>query len=149
MSDLIQHDSNFAFLETRDPRLAKLGAEAELLASINPNTCIMQVRLIAEMLATRAAAELGVYDVDALNFYETLKQLEQFQEFGRDIRQVFHDIRANANQVVHGDRLMDAKGSATHYVKLAHKTAVWFYRTLEDPDFSPGPFEQPPSCGRA
>jgi hypothetical protein len=24
MSDLIQHDSNFAFLETRDPRLAKL-----------------------------------------------------------------------------------------------------------------------------
>ncbi|MGM0557542.1 MAG: DUF4145 domain-containing protein, partial [Myxococcota bacterium] len=144
MSDLIQHDSNFAFLEGRDARLARLGAEAELLASINPNTCIMQVRLIAELLAKRAAAELGVYDVDDLTFFRTLERLQRFNEFGRDIRQVFHDIRQDANEVVHGNQIVDAKGVARHYVKLAHKVAVWFYRTLEDPSFSPGAFQTPP-----
>lgn len=103
------HESNFAFLQERDPRLAELGREAEVLASLNPNTCIMQVRLFAELLANRAATQLNVYGAGERTFFQTLERLEEFSEFGDDIQTVFHSIRQDANDVVHGEQYVDAK----------------------------------------
>ncbi|MFB6262127.1 MAG: type I restriction-modification system endonuclease, partial [Bradymonadaceae bacterium] len=142
--DFASHDSNFAFLTEREPRLAELGREAEVLATLNPNTCIMQVRLIGELLAKRAAGQLGVYDTEGLSFFQTLQRLEDFREFGDNIQTVFHNIRQDANEVVHGEEYVDRDGVARHYLKLARKAAVWYQRTFFDPDFSPGPFERPP-----
>jgi hypothetical protein len=138
------HESNFDFLADREPKLAELGREAEMLASLNPNTCIMQVRLIAELLAKNAAGQLQIYETDNLTFFQTLQRLEELPEFGDNIQAVFHNIRRDANGVVHGEQFVDAKSVARHYLKLARKAAIWYQQTFVDPSFSPDPFEPPP-----
>lgn len=137
------HDSNFEFLADHEPRIARLGREAEVLASINPNTCIMQVRLIGELLAKSAAGLLGVYG-DRMSFFQVLERLEDYPQFSENIQTVFHNIRQDANDVVHGEQYVDAKGVARHYLKLARRAAVWYHQTFNDIDFSPGPFRRPP-----
>ena len=144
MQSFADHDSNFDFLAEREPEVYRLAEEAEVLASISPNTCIMQVRLVAELLAKSAATLLNVYRVDDLTFFKTLKRLQEMPEFGQNIRSVFHTIREDANDVTHGEFYVGAKGVARNYLKMARKVAVWYQQTFVDPGFSPGPFQDPP-----
>ena len=137
------HQSNFEFIADTEPQIADLGREAEVLASINPNTCIMQVRLIGELLAKSAAGLLNVYG-DRMTFFQVLKELEGCREFSENIQTVFHNIRTDANDVVHGEEYVDAKGVARHYLKLARRAAIWYYQSFHDPQFSPSSFRRPP-----
>ena len=137
------HESNFDFLADTEPQIAQLGREAEVLASINPNTCIMQVRLVGELLAKSAAGFLGVYG-DRMTFFQVLERLERCRQFSENIQDVFHSIRTDANDVVHGEEYIDAKGVARHYLKLARRAAIWYHQSFNDPGFSPPPFRRPP-----
>ena len=140
------HRSNFSFLSDHDERLAQIGYEAEQLASISATACMMQVRLLAELLAKETAAYVGIYDVDDASFYQILIRLEQDSSFYREIKDLFHDVRKSANDVVHGEvYLGDATGVAINYLRLTRKIAIWFHQSFgRDPNFSAGPFIKPP-----
>ncbi|MFW6058147.1 MAG: type I restriction-modification system endonuclease, partial [Persicimonas sp.] len=140
------HKSNFAFLADHDERLAKIGYEAEQLASISPTACMMQVRMLAELLAKETAAYVGIYVDEGASFFQVLSRLERDSAFHDDIKDLFHEVRMNANDVVHGEvYLGNAKGVATNYLRLTRKIAIWFHQSFgRDRDFSAGPFIDPP-----
>jgi type I restriction enzyme R subunit len=140
------HNSNFAFLADHDERLAKIGYEAEQLASISPTACMMQVRLLAELLAKETAAYVGIYLDEGASFYQVLSRLERNSAFHDDIKDLFHEVRMNANDVVHGEvYLGDAKGVATNYLRLTRRIAIWFHQSFgHNRKFSAGPFIDPP-----
>jgi type I restriction enzyme, R subunit len=52
---------NFAFLAHHDGRLVVLGTQAERYFADDPNTCLVKLRQLGELLAQRAAARLGLY----------------------------------------------------------------------------------------
>ncbi len=141
------HNSNFWFLAEHDERLAKIGYEAEQLASISPTACMMQLRMLAELLAKETAAALGIYDVSEMSFFNILLRLERHRAFHDDIKDLFHEVRTNANDVVHGEvYLGDARGVATRYLRLTRKIAIWFHQSFGyDRDFSAGRFIDPPN----
>ncbi|AWV88562.1 type I restriction endonuclease [Bradymonas sediminis] len=140
------HKSNFAFLAEHDERLAKIGYEAEQLASISPTACMMQIRMLAELLAKETAAYVGIYLDEGVSFYQMLVRLERESAFQDDIKDLFHEVRMNANDVVHGEVFLDnAKGVATNYLRLTRKIAIWFHRSFgRDGKFTAGPFVEPP-----
>ena len=140
------HHSNFWFLANHDERLAKLGYEAEQLSSISPTACMMQVRLLAELLAKETAAYLGIYLARGTSFYDVLSRLEGDSAFRHEIKDLFHEVRMNANDVVHGEvYLGDARGVAKNYLRLTWRIAIWFHQSFgRTPDFRPGAFVEPP-----
>jgi|SRR5690554_5642629 len=140
------HNSNFAFLAEHDERLAKIGYEAEQLASISPTACMMQVRMLAELLAKETAAYIGIYLDDDATFFQMLLRLERESAFQDDIKDLFHEVRMNANDVVHGEvYLENAKGVATNYLRLVRQIAIWFHRSFgHDRNFAAGAFIEPP-----
>lgn len=143
----LSHLSNFSFLKYHDERLAKLGREAEQLASLSPSACLMTLRTLAELMAREAAAYLGLYGVEGSTFFEVLRRLERESAFHGDIQGLFHDLRQNANDVVHGEiHLGNARGVAIRYLRLARRIAIWFHQSFgQDPDFEAGPFIDPPN----
>lgn len=144
MSDWPQN-SNFSFLAVYDERLVKLGRDSERLASLSPNACIMQIRTLAELIAREAVARLGLYNLGRTNFADVLKLLERESAFNPDICNVFHEVRKEANLVVHGEVFLgDAFGVAKNYIKLARRLAIWLHESFGDPKFKPGPFIDPP-----
>jgi type I restriction enzyme R subunit len=52
---------NFAFLESHDPQLVRLGALAEQYFTTDPNTSLIKLRQFGELLAQLASAEVGLY----------------------------------------------------------------------------------------
>ena len=52
---------NFAFLESHDPQLVRLGALAEQYFTTDPNTSLIKLRQFGELLAQLAAAKVGLY----------------------------------------------------------------------------------------
>jgi type I restriction enzyme R subunit len=140
------HSSNFAFLAEHDERLAKIGYEAEQLASISPTACMMQVRMLTELLAKETAAYVGIYVDEDTSFFSVLRRLERDAAFHDDIKDLFHEVRMNANDVAHGEvYLGDAKGVAINYLRLTRKIAIWFHRSFgRDRTFTAGPFVDPP-----
>lgn len=143
--------SNFAFLAEHDPRLAKLAHEAEQLVGISPTACMMQIRLLAELLARESAAYVGIYGVEEASFFDILRRLERESAFQDDIDDIFHEVRMTANDVVHGEVFLgDAKSVALRYLRLTHKIAVWFHQSFgRDRDFSPARFVNPPDLEAA
>lgn len=136
--------SNFTFLGQHDDRLAKLGREAEQLASLSPSACLMQLRLMAEIMANLAAAYSGVRTRERASFFQVLDRLQDRNIVYGEVREVFHTVRQDANEVVHGNYI-GATGVAINYLKLTRTIAIWFHQSFGDPDFSPRPFRKPPN----
>ena len=138
--------SNFAFLASHDARLARMGLEAEQLATLSPNACMMQLRTLAELLARESAAYLNLGTTSSASFFDVLKALESEPSFHGEIREIFHELRQNANDVVHGKTyLADATGVALRYLRLTRRIAIWFHQSFgRDPEFRAGPFVDPP-----
>lgn len=53
--------SNFGHLQTHDQQLVRLGMLAERYFADDPNTCLLKLRQLAELLAQLAASNVGVF----------------------------------------------------------------------------------------
>lgn len=53
--------TNFAVLQQQDPQLLHLGMLAEKYFADDPNTCLLKLRQLAELLAQMLAARTGQY----------------------------------------------------------------------------------------
>ena len=52
--------SNFLFLQEHDEQLARLGLQAERYFATDPNTCLLKLRQVTELLARLLAARSGI-----------------------------------------------------------------------------------------
>lgn len=143
MSALQPRSSNFEFLRSHDPLLVALGAQAERYFSEDPTTCLMKLRQFAEVLAQRAAANLGLFASSNQSQVDLIRALDARGALTAEVRQVLHDLRRTGNVAAHEVR--GTHSQSLHGLKLARALAIWFHRSFGDErGFSPGPFKKMP-----
>jgi hypothetical protein len=80
--------SNFSFLAPHDVQLVRLGALAERYSPDDPNTCLLKLRQLAELLVQLTATRVGTY------ISSDEKQFELLQADTRVISERAHPVRA-------------------------------------------------------
>lgn len=136
-----QIKSNFAFLVQHGEQFWRLGALAERYFAEDPNTCLIKLRQLAEMLAQTLAARSGLYIQEAESQLELLRRMQDRGVLPRDVAQLFHQIRKDGNDANHA--LKDDHGSALRALRICWQLCLWFHRTFKDPNYKSGPFIPP------
>ncbi|MFM7087735.1 MAG: type I restriction-modification system endonuclease [Cyanobium sp.] len=140
---------NFAHLRPYDEQLFRLGSLAERYFPDDPNTALLKLRQLGELLAQQVAARFGV----ELRVEETQQQLIRRLELEaileREVAELFHELRRRGNKANH--ELRGDHATALKTLRFAWQLGVWFHRSFGDPDFRSGPFQppQPPVSGAA
>ena len=70
--------SNFLFLQEHDEQLASLGLQAERYFATDPNTCLLKLRQVTELLARLLAARSGIATSTQEAQFELLQRLQDY-----------------------------------------------------------------------
>lgn len=137
-------NTNFAVLEQHDKQLMRLGLLAERYFADDPNTCLLKLRQLAELLAQMLAARTGQYTSSEENQFDLLRRLQDSGVLPREVFQIFSEIRRAGNAANHA--LTDDHRSALSTLKLTWQLGLWFHRSFKDQNYKSGPFlpPQPP-----
>lgn len=133
--------SNFAHLHAHDEQLLRLGMLAERYFTEDPNTCLLKLRQLAELLAQLVASGVGIFDRPEDGQYKLLFRLRDHGILPLEIYQLFGEVRRTGNAANHsrsGDHRI-----ALATLKIVWQIGIWFHRTFEDPNFKSGPFIPP------
>lgn len=133
--------SNFGFLEGHDEQLVRLGMLAERYFPDDPNTSLLKLRQVTELLAQLVASKVGIYTSQEEGQYDLLRRLQEQSILPREIAQLFGEVRRAGNAASHtgaGDHR-----SALACLRMTWQLGVWFHRTFADPAFKSGPFIPP------
>jgi type I restriction enzyme R subunit len=139
---------NFAFLAQHDELLVRLAEFAERYVFDDPNSALIKIRQLAEALAQRAAANVGIQVTSRDNFSEVLGLLRSKNVLVGDVLDVSHRIRKTGNDATH-DFVGEQREALVH-LQLVRRLAIWFHRTFSnDRDFKAGAFIPPPDPAHA
>ncbi|MDT9002333.1 type I restriction-modification system endonuclease [Paucibacter sp. APW11] len=133
--------SNFDMLKPYEAQLWRLGALAERYFAEDPNTCLLKLRQLAELLAQSLAARGGLYSTQAESQYELIRRLRAEGLLPNEVKQVLDQIRLTGNAANHA--LEGNHGQALTTLKLAWQLCLWFHRTFKQADYRSGPFIPP------
>ena len=137
--------SNFSHLQTHDEQLLRLGMLAERYFADDPNTSLLKLRQLSEVLAQLVASSVGILDREGEGQYELLTRLRDHGILPPEIYQLFGEVRRTGNAASHS--LTGDHRTALAMLKIVWQIGVWFHRTFADPHFKSGPFipPQPPA----
>ena len=133
--------SNFSHLQEHDDQLLRLGILAERYFADDPNTCLLKLRQLAEVLAQSTSAYVGLYREEPESQYERLSRPTRRGILPREISQLFGEIRRTGNDASHA--LAEDHALALDMLKVTWQLSVWFHRTFRAPKFQSGPFIPP------
>jgi type I restriction enzyme R subunit len=133
--------TNFSHLKEHDEQLLRLGLLAERYFPDDPNTCLLKLRQLGELLAQLLAARVGLFGGPEESQYDLLRRLQDGGVLPRDVAQLFGEVRRAGNAASHG--LAGDHRTALNTLKLAWQMGLWFHRTFKDPDYKSGPFIPP------
>jgi len=139
-----QVSASFEFLRSHGKQLYRFAAQAEHYFRTDPNTTLMKLRQFAELLAKEVAARTGSLRSADDRFVDILGELGRSGYVPGQAMTLFHQLRTDGNEAVHGD--LDDFAVALTGLKVARQLAVWFVRSYGgQPKFKPGPFVPPPA----
>lgn len=133
--------SNFGHLRAHDQQLVRLGMLAERYFSDDPNTCLLKLRQLAELLAQLAASKVGVFASPDEKQVDLVRRLQDQGIVPREVGTLFTEVRKAGNDANH--RLGGDHRTALLGLRLTWQLGVWFHRTFKDPAFKSGPFQPP------
>jgi type I restriction enzyme R subunit len=133
--------SNFAHLEQHDGQLLRLGMLAEKYFADDPNTCLLKLRQLAEVLAQLLASKSGLLPDQAENQFELLRRLQDQGILPREVAELFGEVRRTGNAANHA--LAGDHRTALSCMKICWQLGLWFHRTFRASDFRSGPFVPP------
>lgn len=122
--------SNFSFLATQYPNLARLGLLAECNVFNDPSNTLTKLRIVAEKIALNIGQFEGYTDFENLKQFDRLKALEHDDIISDDITDLFHKIRTSGNRSAHTGQASEAE--AKFMLRQAFKLAKWFFETYEE-----------------
>jgi type I restriction enzyme, R subunit len=93
--------TNFAALQAHDAQLVRLGMLAERYFADDPNTSLLKLRQLAELLAQLVAAKVGIFTSSDEAQYDLLRRLQDQGILPRDVAQLFSEIRRAGNAASH------------------------------------------------
>jgi type I restriction enzyme, R subunit len=133
--------SNFTFLRVHDEQLVRFGMLAERYFPDDPNTCLLKLRQLTELLAELVAARTGLYLSKEEAQYDLVRRLQDRGLLPREVAQLFGEVRRTGNAASHegaGDH-----GTALAMLRISWQLGVWYHRTFRDKNFKSGPFIPP------
>jgi type I restriction enzyme R subunit len=133
--------TNFAHLEVHDEQLVRLGMLAERYFADDPNTALLKLRQLAELLAQLAATKVGIYTSREEAQYELLRRLQDQGILPREIAQLFGEVRRAGNAANHA--IIGDHRTALAVLKITWQLGIWFHRTFANANFKSGPFVPP------
>jgi type I restriction enzyme, R subunit len=133
--------SNFAFLRPHDEQLVRLGRLAERYFPEDPNTCLLKLRQLAELLAQLTATRVGVYQSAEEGQYELISRLRSQGILTPEVAQLFGEVRRAGNAASHS--MSGDHRTALACMKMSWQLGLWFHRTFENREYKSGPFIPP------
>ncbi|MDP4027756.1 MAG: type I restriction-modification system endonuclease [Gallionella sp.] len=133
--------TNFAHLEQHDEQLLRLGLLAEKYFAGDPNTCLLKLRQLSELLARLVAAKTGQLVAPEETQFDLLRRLQDSGILTREIAQLFGEVRRTGNAASHA--LEGDHRGALSALKLTWQLSLWFHRTFKNPSYKSGPFIPP------
>ncbi len=133
--------TNFAYLEKHDQQLVRLGMLAERYFPEDPNTSILKLRQLSELLAQLVATKVGIYTSHEEAQYDLLRRLQDQGILPREIAQLFGEVRRAGNAATHA--VAGDHRTALAVLKITWQLGVWFHRTFSNTSFKSGPFIPP------
>ncbi len=133
--------TNFAHLEQQDEQLLRLGMLAEKYFAGDPNTCLLKLRQLSELLAQLVAAKTGQLVAPEETQYDLLRRLQDSGIVPREVAQLFGEVRRTGNAANHA--LEGDHRGALSALRITWQLSLWFHRTFKNPSFKPGPFAPP------
>ena len=133
--------SNFDMLRAYEVQLWRLGALAERYFAEDPNTSLLKLRQLSELLAQSLAARTGLYINPEESQYELIRRLLGEGVLPKEVKQILDQIRVTGNAANHA--LQGDHAAALSTLKLCWQLCLWFHRTFKDADYRPGPFVPP------
>lgn len=133
--------SNFGFLGEHDEQLVRLGMLAEKYFPEDPNTSLLKLRQLGELLAQLLASRTGLYLSDEEPQYDLLRRLQDAGVLPRDVAQLFGELRRAGNAANHA--LTGDHRSALSVLKIGWQLGLWYHRTFKDASYRSGPFIPP------
>jgi type I restriction enzyme R subunit len=133
--------TNFAQLQEHNEQLLRLGLLAERYFADDPNTCLLKLRQLAELLAQEVAARIGLEPAREETQLDLLRRLQTHGILPYEIAQLFHGVRKagnDANHAIAGD-----SRTALSAMKMAWQIGVWFHRAFRNAHYKSGPFVPP------
>src|SRR5213593_2494535 len=103
--------SNFAHLQEHDAQLLRLGMLAERYFPEDPNTSLLKLRQLTELLAQLVATKVGLFQSSDESQYYLLRRLQDQGILPREIAQLFGEVRRAGN-------------AANHAIMGDHRTAL-------------------------
>ena len=107
----------------------------------DPNTSLLKLRQLTELLAQLVATKVGLYQSPEESQYDLLRRLQDQGILPREIAQLFGEVRRAGNAASHtvaGDHR-----TALAALKITWQLGLWFHRTFRNPSFKSGPFIPP------
>lgn len=135
--------TNFGHLNAHDEQLVRLGLLAERYFAEDPNTCLLKLRQLTELLAQLVASNVGQFTTSEEKQADLLRRLQDQGIVPREVGSLFHEVRRAGNDANH--RLAGDHRTALLALPLAWQLGVWFHRTFKDAGFKSGPFQTPSS----
>ena len=133
--------SNFAFLAKRYPELERIAARSERHFSDDPIVSLITLRQFGEALAQLVAARSGLYTDPKEHQRDLLQRLRVDGRYPSNVLGLFDQLRKDGNAAAHHHTGDHAK--ALECLKMARKLGIWFYRTFDNHNFRPRPFQPP------
>ena len=133
--------TNFGFLEAHDEQLVRLGMLAERYFPEDPNTSLLKLRQLGELLAQLVASRVGVFASSEEPQYDLLRRLQDQGILPREVAQLFGEVRRTGNAASHA--VTGDHRTALSTLRIAWQLGVWFHRTFAEPSFRSGPFVPP------
>ncbi|MGE3703517.1 MAG: type I restriction-modification system endonuclease, partial [Hyphomicrobiaceae bacterium] len=133
--------SNFGFLKAHDEQLVRLGLLAERYFPEDPNTCLLKLRQLTELLAQLLATRVGQYESSAESQYDLLRRLQDTGVLPREVAQLFGEVRRLGNAASHA--VAGDHRTALSALKITWQLGLWYHRTFADKGYKSGPFVPP------
>lgn len=141
--------SNFAFLTKLHPLWAELGSVAERVFPIDPRSCVVKMRLLAEDMAQNMAIQVGIQPSAFDSQLALVRELENRLRLDAKVRDMLHLLRKRGNEAAHQADAPIGFTEGLEVLKIGRELALWYHRTFDNqPDYRPGPFIPPDNPSR-
>jgi type I restriction enzyme, R subunit len=125
---------NFEFLHKYYPEVARIGVIAEQLLQIDPSSCIVKIRYMAEKLTKHLYDQFQLTMPIQPKFSDLLHDYEFSKSVPAVVVNKFHYIRREGNNAVHGDASKVTQLRAISVLKEAFDISKWYCKIIhKDP----------------
>lgn len=135
--------TNFTFLEKHAALLFQLARSAEQAFVPDPNTCLIKLRQLAEVIAKDIASKVGVEFDEKITQLDLLRRIQSQVAISQELKDTFHSIRRLGNEANH--QYISTHHEAKQALQMAWRLCVWYHRAFGNPasNWKSGPFKVP------